>query len=367
MTADLAVVIPSFNERNNVGPLVTALATALEGINWEVVFVDDDSPDGTSGAILELARRDRRIRCIRRIGRRGLSSACVEGMLATSTPYIAVIDADLQHDETILPQMLGKLRDESLDVVVGSRYIEGGDGQTGFSRWRAGLSRLATRLGQRVLKAELADPMSGFFVLRREFLDRTVHALSGKGFKILLDLIASAGPGVRIGEVAYRFRPRHAGTSKLDSVVMWDFIMLLTDKTVGRFVPARFVLFVGVGAVGAVLHTGVLGYALHVLDIGFAWSQAVATLAAMTLNYILNNFFTYRDQRLRGGQFLKGLVTFYLACSIGALISVELGDFLYSHKLPWWMAGLLGAGVGAIWNYAVTSHFTWGRSGPRRP
>ncbi len=123
---ELSVIVPSFNERDNVEPLLRGIEAALADIPWEVVFVDDDSPDGTAAAVRTIARRDTRVRCLQRIGRRGLSTAVIEGMLASSAPYLAVIDADLQHDETLLPQMLATLKAEALDVVVGSRYLAGG-------------------------------------------------------------------------------------------------------------------------------------------------------------------------------------------------------------------------------------------------
>src|SRR5580704_1304875 len=212
---DVAVVLPTYNEGKNIPEVIARVRSVLEGLSWEMIFVDDDSPDGTAEAVLEYARRDRRIRLVQRVGRRGLSSACIEGMLATSANYIAVMDADQQHDETILPKMLARLREEELDIVVGTRNADGGSmGQ--FSAKRVLLSRLGRRISKSVCHCELSDPMSGFFLLRRGFLMDVVRRLQGEGFKILVDLLASAERRVRVGEIGYRFRLRKHGESKLD-------------------------------------------------------------------------------------------------------------------------------------------------------
>ena len=221
MTSDLlelAVVIPTFNEKANVPTLVAKLDRALRGVNWEAIFVDDDSPDGTAAQAREIARIDPRVRVIQRIGRRGLSSACIEGMCATAAPVVAVIDGDLQHDETLLPAMLDLLRGDDLDVVVGSRFVAGG-GTGDWDRDRVAKSALATRLSRRVLKVELSDPMSGFFAIRTQVVrDLTPH-LSAIGFKILLDLLTASPRPLRFVELPYTFRTRTEGESKLDHVV----------------------------------------------------------------------------------------------------------------------------------------------------
>src|SRR3954451_17308446 len=148
VTPELSVVVPTFNERDNVIALLRKLETALAGRAWEVIYVDDNSPDGTSDVVRALARQDSRVRCIRRIGRRGLSGACIEGILACSAPCAAVIDADLQHDEMQLPKMLSLLASGQAELVVGSRYIEGYKSE-GFNKQRAGASALATELARK--------------------------------------------------------------------------------------------------------------------------------------------------------------------------------------------------------------------------
>jgi dolichol-phosphate mannosyltransferase len=355
----LSVIVPTFNEVGNVVELRNRVATALAGIDWEMIFVDDDSPDGTAQAVREMAQADRRVRCIRRVGRRGLSSACIEGMLASSAPVLAVIDADLQHDEQLLPQMFALVEGGGLDVVVGSRYVESG----GIGNWdesRAAASRLATRLSRVVLKADLRDPMSGFFMIRQDAVAACIKAgLSGVGFKILLDLFATSPTPLRYRELPYQFRNRMAGESKLDTNVAWEYFIMLLDKFMGGVVPIRFIAFSLVGGLGLVVHLLVLTLLFKGAGTSFLWAQAAATMVAMTSNYVLNNVLTYRDLRLRGWRFVRGWFSFVLACSVGALANVGIADYLFQKDSFWVSSAIAGVLVGAVWNYAVTAVYTW--------
>src|SRR5512141_2089408 len=299
VTPQLSVVVPTFNERDNVTTLFRRLEAALAGKAWEVIFVDDNSPDATWRVVRALAREDSRVRCIRRIGRRGLSGACIEGILASSAPCAAVIDADLQHDETQLPKMLALLQGGEFDLVVGSRYIEGGSADS-FNRQRAGASQFATEVARRVLRVRIADPMSGFFMIRRDRFEQLAPQLSTQGFKILLDIVATARGELRIREIPYTFGSRLHGESKLDSMVALDFLGLVLAKLTHDVVSLRFLLFAMVGSIGLLVHFAALFVALEAFDLPFPNAQGAAALSAMTSNFILNNFLTYRDQRLKG-------------------------------------------------------------------
>jgi len=354
---ELSVVVPAFRERDNIPALLQALEQALVGLDWEAIFVVDDAFDGTEDLVRERAQRDPRIRCIHRIGRRGLASACIEGMLASSAPYLAVIDADLQHDETLVPQLLSKAREEGADVAVASRYMAGGStGELAPDRVR--LSRIASRLSSS-LGPGLTDPMSGFFVVRRTFLERVVRKIYGRGFKILLDLIAAARGDIRIAELPYRMRSRTYGESKLGVRVIAEFFMLLLYHLFGRLLPARFFLFAAVGATGVGVHLAAL-WPLFAATGNFLLSQTLATVVAMTSNFFLNNIFTYGDQRLRGRAMWRGLASFYAACGIGALINLAMAEWLFLKSFPYWVAGLGGAVIAALWNFFTTASFTWG-------
>ena len=361
-SAELSIIVPTYNERENVLELVARLKHCLGDLSWEVVFVDDDSPDGTADFVRELGLEDGRVRCLQRIGRRGLASACVEGMLSSAAAYFAVIDADMQHDEALLPQMLEALKQGDTEIVVGSRYAPGGD----ISDWnegRARMSRLAVRMSRVLVPRALTDPMSGFFMLRRSVLTGSVRKLSGIGFKILTDIFASSPKPLRFTELPYRFRPRHAGVSKLDSVTAWDYGMLLLDKLVGHLIPVRFLAFSIVGAFGVAVHFAVLTIVFHALQRSFVEAQAVATFCAMTFNFAVNNVLTYRDRRLRGMRWLLGWVSFVLACSIGGFANVGVASAIYGERHALFLAAFAGILVGAVWNYAVTMMLTWGRSG----
>lgn len=358
---ELTVVVPTLNEEENIAVLVGKLRHVLQDIEWEVIFVDDDSRDRTRLAASELARADRRVRLLHRIGRRGLASACIEGVQSSTAPYVAIMDADLQHDESLLPRMLDALKSGEVDVVVGSRYVAGGD-VAGWDARRAGMSRLATRLGQLILKGDIADPMSGFFMLHREAFDASVRGLSAVGFKILIDVLASADRPLRVREFPYRFRPRVAGESKLDTMVAWEYAVLVADKTIGRYVPVRFILFALIGFSGLGVHLAVLWFGLNVAAVSFPAAQATATGVAMVGNYMLNNWLTYRDRRLKGWGFVRGLLSFVLICSVGAVANVGLASFLFGNgRSSWWVAGIAGAAMSSVWNYAVSAVFTWRR------
>ena len=357
---ELAVVIPAYNERENVAPMLAALQTALFGIEWEVIFVDDNSPDGTAEAVRAVALTDRRVRVLERIGRRGLSSACIEGMLSTPASYIAVLDADLQHDESILPEMLRRMKSQQLDIVVGSRKVAGGS--TGdFPPTRVWLSSMGSRISRLVLHCEVADAMSGFFLVDRAFFKQVVHRLTGSGFKILLDLVTSSPRPVKVEEVPYRFRTRQRGESKLDVNAELEYLFLVVDKVVGRYIPTRFAVFVLVGSLGLVVHLATLGLLYYWLHRDFAFSQALATVSAMTFNFLLNNLVTFRDRRLKGRRLVSGLLTFYAACSIGALTNVSFAQFMLSSGAPWYLAGISGMAISSVWNYGVNTIFTWRR------
>jgi dolichol-phosphate mannosyltransferase len=365
---ELSVVVPCYNECANVAPLVAKLDAILAGIAWEVIYVDDNSPDGTADEVRRIAATDPRVRCIRRIGRRGLASAVIEGALSSSARFVAVMDGDLQHDETVLPLMLATLRDGSCELVVGSRHVSGGDSAGLGTRWRHALSDGGIKLAQAVLPVKLGDPMSGFFMMPRALFERLTPHLTGQGFKILLDLILSAPAPLRVREIPCEFRLRVAGESKLDVLVLTQFGGLLLDKVFGGLLldkvfggllPLRFLSFALVGALGVLVHLTVLTGAWATGMVGFETAQATATIFAMVFNFQLNNQITYRDQRLRGPRLWRGLLLFMVVCGIGAVANVGIAKALYAGDASWTLAGGIGAVIGVVWNYAVSATLVW--------
>ncbi|WP_428492228.1 glycosyltransferase [Rhodopila sp.] len=358
-TPVLSVVVPCFNERPNVAPMIAKLDEALAGTAWEVIYVDDNSPDGTAQEVRRIAGEDPRVRCIRRIGRRGLASAVIEGALSSSADYVAVIDGDLQHDETRLPVMLQALRAGGYDLAVASRYADGGDSSGLPSKWRHMLSDGGIWLAQAFLPVRLTDPMSGFFMLPRALFEQLARGLNGQGFKILLDLVLSSTAPLRVLEVPARFRERAAGQSKMDALVVVQFAGLLLDKLCGGLLPLRFFSFALVGALGVFIHLAVLATVRQSSSLSFETEQAVATIAAMVFNFHLNNSVTYRDQRLSGPGLWRGLLLFTVVCGFGAIANVGIAQVLYERHTVWTIAGGIGALIGVVWNYAVSATLVW--------
>ena len=355
----LSIIIPTFNEADNVDSIYRAIAAELEGEDWEVIFVDDASPDATVANVMALSAEDPRVRLIRRFGRRGLASACIEGMLASTAAYLALIDADLQHDESLLPDMMRRLdEDPDLDLVIGSRYCEGAS--TGsLPKHRVRISQMATRFSQLFSSFRVADPMSGFFMLRASKLAEIAPQLSGIGYKVLLDILMSSKQEWSALELPYDMRSRHTGSSKLDTRVAYDFFLMIADKTIGRYFPIRLLMFLMVGATGVLVQLFFV-WIFHVLaSIDFVTATIAATGFAMTNNFLLNNWFTYNNHRLQGWAMLQGYVSFVIACSIGAVINVFVARLGYQNLGIWWMASLLGAVFGSIWNYTMSSILTW--------
>jgi dolichol-phosphate mannosyltransferase len=355
---ELTIVVPTFNERANIPLLVDRLSRLLTSCDWEVIFVDDNSPDGTAAAARTIGGLDSRVRCVRRIGRRGLAGACLEGMLASQARYVAVMDADLQHDEGLLVPMLEALRGGRADIAVASRYLYGGSA-AGLSKQRSLVSRGSNFIVRLLLGIEITDPMSGHFMIRREAFEAIAPALSSQGFKILLDILATARGSLRTIELPSAFRERQHGESKLDSKIALDFAALVTAKLTHDAVSARFLLFCLVGLTGLGIHLSILSALLMLSDLSFGVAQAFATVGAIAWNFVLNNLLTYRDQRLTGWHFLTGLIRFQVICAIGAISNVGIATWIYDYHEVWWIAGLGGALIGTVWNFVVSAALVW--------
>ncbi|MEO1488841.1 MAG: glycosyltransferase family 2 protein, partial [Pseudomonadota bacterium] len=308
---DLAIILPTLNERGNLAPLIERIEGALGSEGWEVLIIDDDSIDGTADEARCLALGDRRVRVIQRIGRRGLASAAIEGFCATAAPFVAVMDADHQHDPALLPQMLESLRAGECDICVASRFAPGASTADWAEPERERLTGLANAIARLITGVELSDPMSGYFMLTTAKARALVPRLSGIGFKILLDLLATSDTPMQVREFPLDFAARREGTSKLDRAIVFDFLAGLYDKALGRLIPTRFALFGTVGALGVIVHMVVLSTLFFGFSKGFALAQALAVLSAMSFNFWLNNWLTYRDKRLRGwAKVLRGWAGF---------------------------------------------------------
>lgn len=369
-STELSIVIPTFNESENVGEIVKRLDTSLANLDWEIIFVDDASPDGTADVVRALARSDRRVRLISRHNRRGLASAVVEGALAAAADIVAVMDGDLQHDETVLQGMYQKVRDDEADLVSASRFLteDGADGLS--SQTRVAISNSGIKLSNMIFKMEMTDPLTGFFVLKRSIVEEALPYLSELGFKVLMDLVVSSKPRPRIQEVPFKFRERIHGESKLDNRVMYDFFLFFIEKRIASVLPlpARFLSFGLINSVGILVHLAILVPMVSLIGATFLVAQTVATLVSMAFNYTVNNLITYSDRQLKGAKFYMGFVIFAVLCSVGVIANVGVATMLNEGHEGWYyvIPAIGGALITVVWNYVATGAFVWGRSNSSR-
>lgn len=355
---ELCVIVPTFNERGNIDELAARVGAALTGIHWEMIVVDDDSPDGTAAYVRALHRRDPRIRVIRRIGRRGLSSACIEGMLSSGARHFAVIDADLQHDPSLLRDMIETLRSGEVDLVCASRHIEGGS-IGDWSRHRAASSRLATWAARAVADVPLSDPMSGYFAVRREVVDRVAPQLSGIGFKLLLDIVLSAGPSLRVREIPLTFGFRAHGESKLSPRVIWDYCMMLADHRTGGRLPLGMLSYGAIATIALAAHMLCLWLAVDLYGLALATAQGIAAVIACIATYGIREALSYH--RRGSWRWYLGLLPFLASCVPGVAGSVLLATWVSGLGANAFGAGLCGALIGLWWNYGAADRHGWTR------
>jgi dolichol-phosphate mannosyltransferase len=357
---ELAIIIPTYNESSNLPVLVKRIGDLNLDTEYEIIVVDDNSPDKTWKTAVDLQKQYNNMKSIRRLGRSGLSSAVIEGILATNTKFFAVIDADLQHDETKIPDMLNAARNGA-NIVIGSRYIEGG-GVGDWSQHRKKISRWATNLALKIFKHNISDPMSGFFLMERKYLDSVVESLDAKGFKILLDILSNYKPGeIIIKEIPYQFKDRMHGESKLTPIVALQFLEFIYSKILGRYIPLRFFKFISVGSLGAFVHFTMLYLCFKKFNISYELSLMIAIESAIIFNFFLNNIWTFRDSLLLGKKaLLFGLLKFNLASLFGGMVSFVMSVFLMNTlNIHWATASITGAVAGALWNYQLNLLFTW--------
>jgi len=355
---ELSVIVPTYNERGNVAPLVTRLEATLAGVAWEAVFVDDDSPDGTAREVKTIAARDPRVRCLRRVNRRGLAGACIEGILGSSAPYVAVIDADLQHDETLLPRMLDSLKSGRSDLVVATRFGAGGSAQA-MSPTRESGSRLARRLAWMLGGVALSDPMSGFFAIRRDRFEPLAASLSPDGFKILLDIVTRARGTLRVAEEPYSFGSRVYGKSKLDARVVLEYLGLLLSRASRDAVTPRFLSHALVGVVGLVVQLVAMRVGLA-LGLAFIQAYALGAVVALGASFVVTNLLlTHSDRRLRGFSVIPGLLVFGVTSAFGLVAGIGMAAWLYTLRPVWWLAGAVGSVVGTVCSHATSPRLSW--------
>jgi dolichol-phosphate mannosyltransferase len=369
---ELSVIVPTFNERENIAAIVEKLDRVLGALQWEVIFVDDASPDRTADAVRALARTDRRVRLISRHNRRGLASAVVEGGLAAAGDIVAVMDGDLQHDENVLPELYRLVAFGEADIASASRFLDdhAREGLGTDSRLR--ISNNGIALANRFFDLQLTDPLTGFFAIRREALERAVPNLSGLGFKILLDLVTAIEPRPRVSEVPFHFRQRAAGESKLDRRVMYDFLLFFLEKWIGRFapIPGTWLSIALVSTLGVLVHLAVVIPAVSVLEAPFAPAQLLAAVVSMFATFSANNLISHRDSTLKGRRFWTGFAVFSLLCGVGIFANVGVAALIHSDfsRMIYVVPATAGALISVVWNFAASKAFArWKKRPTARP
>lgn len=375
----LSVITPTFNEAQNLPVLIERIHTALAGVPHEIVVADDNSPDGTWRIAEELAALDDSIVVLRRFHDHGLSAAVLDAMSAARAPYLAVIDADLQHDPSILPDMLSCLRADKADVVVGSRESEGG----GYGEWslqRRTVSWVATVIARVFLRVPTDDPMSGYFMLTREAYESTAEQINPLGFKILLEFIGR-NRELRVENLGYTFANRMHGETKLKPSVIRSYLLAVAELRLGRQVDPVFFLYVLVGILGllvnSVLFTFFEALGFPQIDTGFnealdpIYSSFVASVGLTTVGlFVVNNEFTFWEQRYRGWRTLGALALYSLMTLVGTLVHVAVFSWLQEAGFLFSFVGddaarvvhnLMGATIALVVNWYLNTTFVWRR------
>lgn len=354
------MVVPVLNERANVAAVARQVGDALAGLDWELIFVDDDSADGTADAVRELAAADRRIRLVLRVADPGLSNSCIQGMLSSCADVLCVMDGDGQHDPANIPRMLDMLEREPADLVSACRDLRSDDVTRTLGGARGLMSRLGNLLVRLAIGRPARDALSGFFVIRREAFLGVVRRLSNSGFKLLFDMLAS-DRALRHAELPFEFRARLHGQSKLDARVLWQFALLLAEKLSGGWLPARLLSFLAVGSAGLVVHMAVL-YGSLGMDMSFQHAQASAALVAITFNFVLNNQLTFADRRFRGWRLLPGWLAYLTVCSVGLAANVSVATWVHDElRLRAFFAALAGIAMDVMWKFVISDKVVWRR------
>ena len=356
----ISIVIPTYNEKENIFKILKRLREALKSISHEIIFVDDNSPDGTSAVVKDSMKNSSKIRLIHRIGRKGLAGAVIEGVFAANADLIAVMDCDLQHDETKLLDMIEMFsKNNSLDVVIGSRFTEKGEiSEKAFSKMRELGSKITTLIVKKVLKITSTDPLSGFFMVKKETFLKSSDNLQTQGFKVLADFLATSGENIEIEEIGYKFKNRIAGESKMSFLTALELIGLVLSQILKGRVSIRFILFCMVGLSGIFVQLLITGLAMLLIN-QFPTSQTLGIISAMTSNYFLNNIITFQERKLESLDLIRGLFSFYLICSLGAFTNIAIATYIFSFSSNWLISSFIGACFGAVWNFTLTSIFTW--------
>ncbi len=355
----LSVIIPTYNERENIPFLIKRIEKVLPRNIFEIIIVDDNSPDKTYEVVQDIASKKTWVRGIRRFNSFGLSSAIISGFSAAKGDYFLVMDADMQHDEKILPDFIKAFEDGS-DIIVASRKSHGGKIEQ-WAAWRKLLSWIASKMATILLPIQVSDPLSGYFGIRRNVFNDLALRIKPRGFKILLEFLAHS-KGYKISEIGYTFRPRQHGESKLSASVVYNYLRAIYDLSIGKFIPLEFIKYSIVGLSGVLVNQAGLWFYKEKMLFSDQVSLIIAIELSIISNFYINNYWTFKENKIRGGakSIVIGLLKFNMICLIGALINYSTALYLTSKLyLSIYISNFWGILLATLWNYLINVNFTW--------
>lgn len=355
----VSIIIPTYNEVQNIVPLVKKIGIALNSkINWEVIFVDDNSPDKTYEKIKSLKNDYSNIKVIKRLHDRGLAGAVLAGLSRCNHEQIVTMDADLQHDPIFILELLDEMNKSKASIVVASRFIKSSN-ITNFHILREIGSKIMINFFNLFSSIKLSDPMSGFFVIKKDLFLKISKNLSTDGYKILADIILNIPNNVIVNQIPIDFKERNAGKSKMNLKVLWDLLIVIIYSFLKKYVPREYLSYIGVGMIGLSLHIFFLYFIYKMININFLISHFLATLIAIFVNYTLNNILTFYNNNLIGIKWLIGLFNYYVFCAYGIFISFAIAKTILSYELGWFLAGFMGAFTASVWNFTMSKFIIW--------
>jgi dolichol-phosphate mannosyltransferase len=354
----ISIVGPTYNESGNISLFVQDVDAALAGYNWEILFVDDNSSDGTAATVFELASIDDRVRLILRMSDRGLAKSCIQGMLSAKGELLCVMDVDGQHDPEVIVDMVARMEADGLDIISAARQLDDIGASDALSPVRNKISKLGNKLCEILLKRKLSDPLTGYFIIRRDAFLRVAPQLGDAGFKILLDILYS-DKSLKHAEIPFEFGSRRQGESKFDSFVAWTFLSFLLSKISGGLLPPKLVSFLLVGALGLPVHFATL-YVFLGLGLNFVWAQSMAAFAAATSNFFLNDLLTFHNQRLSGRKMFWGYLKFIAVSSVGIVANVSVASIANDRLIHVvFLATIAGIAMDTLWKFVMINRFIW--------
>tara|TARA_B100000965_G_scaffold403154_1_gene430636 strand:- start:105 stop:1196 length:1092 start_codon:yes stop_codon:yes gene_type:complete len=358
----ISIIIPTFNEVNNIKVLLFDLINILKNQDYEIVVVDDDSPDGTGEEVYNFMKNNNNIQLINRVGRSGLSSAIKEGLLFAKGEYLLVLDGDGQHDANCVVDLINKIKESNSDMVIASRFLDPSllRGLSGKRSLGSKLANKAARISLSKNYSNLTDYLSGCFCVDIRRTELLIKKIEINGFKFLYELLALSKGHLQIKEVPLIFKERDYGKSKLDLAIVWDFLISILHNISYRILPRRAISFGLVGMSGVIVQLMITLLLTNLFLIDFKNALPFSVICAATSNFLINNQLTFRSNRLTNSALIRGLLKFLLVASLPVIANVGIATAFYQYiSSDTLIAQLAGIAIVYAWNYLASSLFVW--------